>query len=186
MLYSVCVLSESSLVLYCVVSHFPVFSQDFWNLDFLESCVFMDLAVLVWEQIENSLISLLFWAGLTLPFPLDLSLNGLSCQNMTTTSLTVCYYLGCCYLQAPPYVNLLLTKGKGVRVTSSPPFHISSALAKFYTSLTVTHPFTLCQIIPSQNFHLDAPLTQISNSEGQRSPTAHEVTIQDGGSECKC
>lgn len=87
---------------------------------------------------------------------------------MTTTSLTVCYYLGCCYLL--PYVNLLLTKGKGVRVTSSPPFHISSALAKFYTSLTVTHPFTL---------------TQISNSEGQRSPTAHEVTIQDGGSECK-
>lgn len=86
-------LSESSLVLYCVVSHFPVFSQDFWNLDFRESCVFMDLPVLVWEQIENSLISLLFWAGLTLPFTLDLSLNGLSCQNMTTTSLTVCLLL---------------------------------------------------------------------------------------------
>lgn len=48
-LYNVCVLSESSRVPYCVVSHFPVFSQDFWNLDSLESCVFMDLAVLVWE-----------------------------------------------------------------------------------------------------------------------------------------
>lgn len=73
-----------------------------------------------------------------------------------------------------------------MRVTSSLPFHISSALAKCFRSLTVTHPFTLCLIIPNQNIHLDAPSTQISNSEGQISPTAHEVTIQDGGSECEC